>query len=71
MLVIPDVESNGHVFSDGVGTLSPSLLERAVSELPRARRTEPTCLQIRYQGMSIQGVLFLALPSSQDSQYSS
>ncbi|CZR69102.1 related to RNA-directed RNA polymerase [Phialocephala subalpina] len=50
MLVIPNVESNGHVFSDGVGTLSFSLLERAVSQLPRALRTEPTCLQIRYQG---------------------
>ncbi|KAE8441828.1 hypothetical protein EG329_004281 [Mollisiaceae sp. DMI_Dod_QoI] len=47
---IGDAKSNNRVFSDGVGTISLPLLEKIGKELPRARRTLPTCLQIRYKG---------------------
>jgi hypothetical protein len=48
--MFPDIESGGYMFSDGIGTVSAALLDRIVSELPRARLALPTCLQIRYRG---------------------
>lgn len=48
----PDVERNGHVFSDGVGTMSETMMNKIWESLPRARLVKPTLFQIRYQGMS-------------------
>jgi len=48
-----DVESvNGRVFSDGVGTISQSLLGKVWAKLSSTRLIKPTCLQIRYSGKS-------------------
>lgn len=47
---IPDVERNGRVFSDGVGTMSESLMHKIWEKLPSKNRVKPTCFQIRYQG---------------------
>ncbi|KAJ8071651.1 hypothetical protein OCU04_001972 [Sclerotinia nivalis] len=47
---IPDVERNGRVFSDGVGTMSESLMYKIWEKLPNKNRVKPTCFQIRYQG---------------------
>jgi hypothetical protein len=49
---LPDVERNGRVFSDGVGTISQGALEHVWAKLP-PDRMRPTVLQIRYQGMSL------------------
>ncbi len=46
-----DVERNGRVFSDGVGTVSTSVLQRIWDGLPVAKRAKPTLFQIRYSGM--------------------
>lgn len=49
---IPDVERNGRVFSDGVGTMSTSVMYSIWDCLPRYRlRDAPTCYQIRYKGI--------------------
>jgi hypothetical protein len=50
---IPDVERNGRLFSDGVGTFSESVLEQIWDALPRKRIVKPTVFQIRYQGKFI------------------
>ena len=55
---IDDVERNGRVFSDGVGTISLSLLEKISDLLPKPR-SMPACLQIRYRGMEPYLPLFL------------
>lgn len=47
---IADVERNGRVFSDGVGTMSESLMHKIWDKLPNKHRVKPTCFQIRYQG---------------------
>ncbi|EDN94048.1 hypothetical protein SS1G_09915 [Sclerotinia sclerotiorum 1980 UF-70] len=47
---IPDVERNGRVFSDGVGTMSESLMHKIWEKLPNKKFVKPTCFQIRYQG---------------------
>jgi hypothetical protein len=47
---MPDVEDNGRVFSDGVGTISMDALEQIWNGLLRGRKEKPTVLQIRYQG---------------------
>ncbi|PVI03312.1 rna-dependent rna polymeras-like protein [Periconia macrospinosa] len=62
----PDVERNGHCFSDGCGTISSELLEQVWRTLPRERRRiKPTILQIRCRGAK--GVLSLdaRLPGKQ------
>ena len=46
-----DVKRNGRVSSDGVGTVSASLLKKTHDALPRAKGSRPTLLQIRYSGM--------------------
>ncbi|ERF76596.1 hypothetical protein EPUS_05869 [Endocarpon pusillum Z07020] len=45
-----DVERNGRVFSDGVGTVSMSVLQQVWDALPSTNRTKPSLLQIRYSG---------------------
>lgn len=45
-----DVERNRRVFSDGVGTMSYSVMHRIRESLPRARLVKPTLFQIRYRG---------------------
>ena len=47
---IPDVERNGRVFSDGVGTISQQALNIIWDGLSTGKK--PTVIQIRYQGMS-------------------
>ncbi|KAL5344777.1 hypothetical protein ACLOAV_010174 [Pseudogymnoascus australis] len=48
--VMNDVERNGRVFSDGVGTVSMSVIEQIWDSLPRARQKQTTLFQIRYSG---------------------
>lgn len=48
----PDTARNGRVFSDGVGTMSTSMMERIWEQLPKKTLPKPTCLQIRFQGTS-------------------
>lgn len=47
---IPDVERNGRTFSDGVGTMSMSLMHLIWEKLPNRNLIKPTCFQIRYRG---------------------
>ena len=49
---MPDVERNGRVFSDGVGTISMEALEQIWDGLLHGKK-KPTVLQIRYQGMCL------------------
>ena len=48
--IIPDVERNGRVFSDGVGTCSTSVLQAIHEAYGQSRALKPTLLQIRLQG---------------------
>ena len=48
--VIPDVERNGRVFSDGVGTISAETLAMLWKEYAPARKSKPTLYQIRFAG---------------------
>ena len=63
---VPDIERNGRVFSDGVGTISKALLERIWAALPPGRRGKPRAFQIRYSGTCFQDCFFhhsvVALP---------
>jgi hypothetical protein len=45
-----DVERNGCCFSDGVGTMSTSLMYKIWDRLSKAPLSKPTCFQIRYRG---------------------
>jgi hypothetical protein len=45
-----DIERNGRVFSDGVGTMSMSVLQQIWDGLPASKRTKPTLFQIRHKG---------------------
>lgn len=45
-----DVERNGRVFSDGVGTVSMSVLQQIWDALPEAKRKQTPVFQIRYSG---------------------
>ena len=45
-----DIERNGRVFSDGVGTMSTPVMHEIWKALPSMRDLKPTCFQIRYQG---------------------
>jgi RNA dependent RNA polymerase len=47
---IPDVKRHNRVFSDGVGTISPSVLQRIWNEYALSRELKPTLFQIRYAG---------------------
>ena len=46
-----DVERNGRVFSDGVGSVSMSVLQQIWDGLPSAKRNKASVFQIRYSGM--------------------
>ena len=48
--VLPDIERNGRVFSDGVGTCSTSVLEGIHEAYGQSRKLKPTLLQIRFRG---------------------
>jgi RNA dependent RNA polymerase len=48
-----DVERNGRVFSDGVGTISMETLEQIWGGLLAGKQKKPTVLQIRYQGKCV------------------
>ena len=45
-----DVERNDRVFSDGVGTMSLSVMHQIWDALPQKHLSKPTCFQIRYCG---------------------
>ncbi|KAE9375996.1 rna-dependent rna polymeras-like protein [Stipitochalara longipes BDJ] len=47
---IVDIERNDRVFSDGVGTMSASVMRKIWKAVPSMRDLKPTCFQIRYQG---------------------
>jgi hypothetical protein len=49
VLEIPDVERNGRVFSDGVGTISPDAADAVDKAIP-ASKGFPTAFQIRWAG---------------------
>jgi hypothetical protein len=51
----PDVTFNSRVFSDGVGTMSYSVMYTIWNRLPKARLVKPTLFQIRFQGMNFRG----------------
>jgi hypothetical protein len=54
----PDTERNGRCFSDGCGTISLEMLEKAWQSLPPDhQKLRPTILQVRYRGAK--GVLSL------------
>ncbi|RDW61792.1 RNA dependent RNA polymerase [Aspergillus mulundensis] len=61
---IPDVEANGRVYSDGVGTISQDAVDAIHTVLPM-RKGRPTCFQIRLGGAK--GMLSLD-PSLQGSK---
>ncbi|PBP21236.1 RNA-binding, RBD [Diplocarpon rosae] len=50
VLLGEDVERNGRVFSDGVGTISAEMMSKIWDKLPSKKLVEPSLLQIRYQG---------------------
>lgn len=47
---IQDVERNGRVFSDGVGTISEAVRDLICRQLKKKHLIQPTCFQIRYKG---------------------
>lgn len=49
---VNDVERNGRVFSDGVGTMSTSVMQKIWKAVPSMRELRPTCFQIRFRGAS-------------------
>ena len=48
--IMPDIERNGRIFSDGVGTCSTEVLEKIWREYFQARGLKPTIFQIRFMG---------------------
>lgn len=48
--VVSDVERNGRVFSDGVGTISTEFLDHMRQSLPFGYGNWATCFQVRYKG---------------------
>lgn len=49
---MPDIKRNGRNFTDGVGTISPSLLKKVWHEFGKTRKKRATLLQIRLQRQS-------------------
>lgn len=47
---LDEVERNGRVFSDGVGTISTIAMQRIWKAVPSMRDLRPTCFQIRFRG---------------------
>lgn len=50
IIIIPDIERNGHVFSDGVGTFSQAVLRKIEDALPKRHLVKPLLFQIRHSG---------------------
>lgn len=48
--MLDEVERNGRVFSDGVGTISTMAMQRIWKAVPSMRDLRPTCFQIRFRG---------------------
>ena len=48
---VPDVKRNDRNFSDGCGTCSEEVLRQIWRGYSQGRRSKPTVLQIRFQGM--------------------
>jgi hypothetical protein len=47
---IPDIERHSRVFSDGCGTISSALLKKVWAGWSASKKSQPTVLQIRFQG---------------------
>ncbi|KAJ7958770.1 RNA-dependent RNA polymerase [Quillaja saponaria] len=47
--MLPDIERNGYVFSDGIGTITPDLADE-VAEILKLEYISPCAYQIRYAG---------------------
>ena len=58
---VRDVQFNGRVFSDGVGTMSYTMMETIWNRLSKARLAKPTLFQIRFKGISIPCVPILSV----------
>jgi hypothetical protein len=64
---IPDVERSGSTFTDGVGTISPSLLAKVISAYQQGRRrggqqgTSTSQVQFRLGGLKIRLFLLSSL----------
>lgn len=50
--MLPEVERNNRVFSDGVGTCSDSVMRKIWKEYVQSRGLAPTVFQIRFRGKS-------------------
>ncbi|KAK3396965.1 RNA dependent RNA polymerase-domain-containing protein [Sordaria brevicollis] len=64
MMKQPDVERNGRVFSDGVGTISQGALDVIYGEIPWTKG-RPTCFQVRWGGAKGMLALDARLPGRQ------
>jgi RNA dependent RNA polymerase len=65
VMIVEDIERYGRVFSDGVGTMSASIMMKIWKAVPSMRDLKPTCFQIRYQGASASLCTIQGLPSVQ------
>lgn len=61
--IMKDVEYQGRVFSDGVGTVSMSVLQQIWDALPEAKRKQTSVFQIRYSGTG-KPINTISLPSA-------
>ncbi|MCJ1396820.1 hypothetical protein MMC11_000010 [Xylographa trunciseda] len=48
--IVDDIERNGRMFSDGVGTVSQSLIEKIWEKYAVRAKVKPTVIQIRFAG---------------------
>ena len=51
--ILPDIERNGHTFSDGVGTCSEAIMKRIWEGYSMGRAFKPTIFQIRFKGIAL------------------
>jgi hypothetical protein len=65
---IDDIERNGRVFSDGVGTISKEALQDIYDGPLAGKERKPTVLQIRYQGLILQVPLFFYYEANRKGQ---
>lgn len=61
--LIPEVERNKRVFSDGVGTCSDSVMRMIWKEYAQSSMLKPNVFQIRYAGKYRNSSLMLNVPS--------
>lgn len=62
---IPDIERNGHCFTDGVGKISPFLAQMIAAELKLRTRSAPSAFQFRLGGCK--GILVVS-PDAKDKE---